>query len=112
MSKLTEFYTNLIDLCGIEISNHGRLVFPIYGEAGESTQIPLQYDNKPIVFPDKLFLEDPENKPGDVIVLHPLSESSGARAGLSGQWHDSGLGRLVVGASARRRDCAVPVVAR
>ena len=76
MSKLTEFYTNLIDLCGIEISNHGRLVFPIYGEAGESTQIPLQYDNKPIVFPDKLFLEDPENKPGDVIVLHPLSESS------------------------------------
>lgn len=76
MSKLTEFYTNLIDLCGIEISNHGRLVFPIYGEEGTSTQIPLQYDNKPIVFPDKLFLEDPENKPGDVIVLHPLSESS------------------------------------
>lgn len=76
MSKLTEFYINLIDLCGIEIGNHGRLVFPIYGEEGISTQIQLQYDNKPIVFPDKLFLEDPENKPGDVIVLHPLSESS------------------------------------
>ncbi len=76
MSKLTEFYTNLIDLCGIEISNHGRLVFPLSVEGGESTELPLQYDGKPIVFPDKKFLEDPENKPGEVIVLHPLSESS------------------------------------
>ncbi len=76
MSKLTEFYTSLIDLCGIEISNHGRLVFPLNVEGGDSTELPLQYDGKPIVFPDKKFLEDPENKPGEVIVLHPLSESS------------------------------------
>ena len=76
MSKLTEFYTSLIDLCGIEISNHGRLVFPLSVEGGDSTELPLQYDGKPIVFPDKKFLEDPENKPGEVIVLHPLSESS------------------------------------
>lgn len=76
MSKLTEFYTSLIDLCGIEISNHGRLIFPLSVEGGESTELPLQYDGKPIVFPDKKFLEDPENKPGEVIVLHPLSESS------------------------------------
>lgn len=77
MSKLTEFYTNLLDLCGIELGDHGRLIYRTSpNEDGESLVFPLQYDNKPIVFPDKRHLEDPENKSGEVIILHPLSESS------------------------------------
>lgn len=74
MSKLTELYTSLIDLCGIELANHGRLVYRSE-DAGEILEIPLTYDGKPIVFPEKQHLDDPENKSGEVIILHPLSES-------------------------------------
>lgn len=77
MSKLTEFYNTLLDLCGVELGNHGHLMFRTSpNEDGDSLEIPLQYDGKPIVFPDKQYLNSPENKSGEVIILHPLSESS------------------------------------
>lgn len=76
MSKLTEFYGNLIDLCGIEISTYGRLVVPTKAPDGTKEEIVLKYDGMPIIFPEKQYINDPENKDANAIVLHPLSESS------------------------------------
>lgn len=76
MSKLSEFYGNLVDLCGIQISTFGRLVVPSVDESGQLIEIPLKYDGLPIIFPEKQYINDPENKDAKAIVLHPLSESS------------------------------------
>lgn len=77
MSKLAEFYTGLLDLCGIEVGNLGRLTYRSSTTDGaEQLSIVLQYDGKPIIFPEKQHLENPENRNDEVIVLHPLSESS------------------------------------
>lgn len=77
MSKLAEFYTGLLDLCGIEVGNLGRLTYrSSVTDGAEQLNIVLQYDGKPIIFPEKQHLENPENKNDEVIVLHPLSESS------------------------------------
>ena len=76
MSKLTELYGNLIDLCGVEISTYGRLAVPTVGADGAKEEIILKYDGMPIIFPEKQYINDPENKDAKAIVLHPLSESS------------------------------------
>ena len=76
MSKLTEFYSALTDLCGIQLSTYGRLAVPDVDENGTASEIILKYDGLPIIFPEKQFINDPENKDAKAIVLHPLSESS------------------------------------
>lgn len=74
MSKLVEFYQHLVDLCGISIGAHGRLEYRMQDQVGDTIAIPLSYDEKPIVFPEKHYLSDSENQK-NIIVLHPLCES-------------------------------------
>lgn len=78
MSKLTSFYEDLIALCGIKIGDYGRLAYP----TGEES-FPLTFDDKPLVFPDKQYTNLTENRNQDVIMLHPLSESSLPTRGIS-----------------------------
>ena len=70
MSKLTGFYENLIEICGVKLGEFGRLVIPA------EEDIYLKLDDKHIVFPEKQYLNHVENPAIDTVVFHPLSESS------------------------------------
>lgn len=76
-TTLQDLYGDLLAMCGIEISALGRLVVKTRaGDEEEEQEIPLKYAGKPIIFPEKQFINDPTNKDEGVITLHPLSEST------------------------------------
>lgn len=71
MSKLTSFYEELLKLSGITVGDYGRLYVDDVAEP-----IYLKYDDRFIIFPEKQFLQSPENPSEKSIVFHPLSEST------------------------------------
>ena len=76
-TTLQDLYGDLLAMCGVDISTYGRLVVKTKeDEDGDVQEIPLKYAGKNIIFPEKQFINDPQNKDEGVITLHPLSEST------------------------------------